>query len=209
MYARRMVPVILCTALASCATRSGPGVVSVAAGDYARAFDAAMASAADAGMRPALIDRRSGVIETDPANSGSVVEPWRPLSGSARDGLENTIAFNRRAARLEFRPTEVKGASEGDRSDLRGPDLLSLPTLGGDLTSWSGPLELRAWVYVHRRQTRGMRHGTWSRRSGSVTKILPADAKWEQAPSWFWQPIARDRIAEQRLLADIARRLEP
>ena len=50
---------------------------------------------------------------------------------------------------------------------------------------------------------------TWSRRSGSVTKILPADAKWEQAPSWFWQPIARDRIAEQRLLADIARRLEP
>ena len=98
-------------------------------------------------------------------------------------------------------PTEPN-AKEGL---LVGPDLLAVA--GHDLTNYNGQLELRVWVYVDRHYTQGMRRGTWSLNSKTVSKVLPAREPWEQSPSRFWAPVSRDISAERTILSAIEMQL--
>ena len=59
-----------------CSTSQGPDVVLIASGEYAQAFDAAVDAAINRGMKPVFLDRRSGVIESNPAVAVSVIDPW-------------------------------------------------------------------------------------------------------------------------------------
>ncbi|MAI67508.1 MAG: hypothetical protein CMJ26_06500 [Phycisphaerae bacterium] len=184
---------------------AGPEVVTLDSQQYAKVFDAAIASANADGMHPVLVDRRSGVITTDPAVAGSFLEPWKPHPSTARQGLENTLAVQRRTARFEFVPVSAHVFSEKQTGSLDGPDLLS--STGFDLTTYEGPMELRVWVYVDRKYTQGIQRGTWTLRQESKTKVLPAEEPWEQVPGTFWMPVSRDVARERDLLASVESRL--
>jgi hypothetical protein len=188
--------------LGGCSSKTaGPDVILLDSQTYSAAFDAAVAAADADGMKPVLLDRRSGVISTDPAIAASFLEPWKPQASTARQGLENTLAMQRRVARFEFTPvTSLQIPSVQDET-LLGPDLLS--GLEQDLTTYSGQMELRVWVYVDRKYTQGIRRGTWSLSNESVTEVLPAEQPWEQVPGSFWVPINRDVVKERMLLTAI------
>ncbi len=197
------VIIMLSAAMCGCATSRGPEVLVIPAGSYAAAFDAAVAAAADVGMKPSLLDRRSGVIETDSAVAGSIMEPWKPRAASARDALENTLSLQRRSARFEFRHVEPELPPEREIGALRGPDVLAEALRGGDLTNFEGALELRVWVYVDRFYRRGVRQGSWTMVSQTVSREMPSDAIWEQSARQFWRPVARDVAGERSLLAEV------
>ena len=192
-----------CTGCAS--TSTGPGVLVIESSNYAAAFDAAASVVRADGMKPAVMDRRGGYIHTDPAAAGSLVEPWKPRASSPRQALENTMTLQRRTARFEFRPAGVEELPNTDVGKLAGPALLT--GLDVDLTTYEGPIEVRVWVYVDRQYKRGIRRGTWSLNTETVTKELPADSLWEQTPSTFWVPMTRDVARERALLASVLSQL--
>ena len=193
----------LCTGCAS--TSQGPGVLLIDSSNYAAAFDAAASVARAGGMKPAVMDRRGGYIHTQPAAAGSIVEPWKPKASSARQALENTMTLQRRTARFEFRPAGVEELPSTEEGELTGPALLS--NSGVDLTTYVGPIEIRVWVYVDRQYKRGIRRGTWTLRTETLSKEIPADSRWEQTPSWFWTPMTRDVARERALLAGVESQL--
>ncbi len=193
----------VCTGCAS--TSTGPGVLVIDSSNYAAAFDAAASVARADGMKPQVMDRRGGHIHTDPAAAGSIVEPWKPRASSPRQALENTMTQQRRTARFEFRPVGVEELPHTDVGKLAGPALLA--GSGVDLTVYEGPIEIRVWVYVERMYKRGIRRGTWTLSSDSVTKELPADSLWEQTPPGFWVPMTRDVARERALLAEVESKL--
>jgi len=197
----RLVLLTLFTMLFGCKISSGPDVLLLDSNQYAMVFDAAVAAASSDGMKPVLLDRRSGVIATDPAIAGSFIEPWKPQPSTPRQGLENTLSLQRRAARFEFTPVARKPVLGSPEESLIGPNLLS--GAGKDLTTFVGPIELRVWVYVDRKYTQGMRRGTWTLRSESITKAMPAEQPWEQVPGTFWTPMNRDVARERALLATV------
>ena len=198
----RMVLIALLTTIIGCATeKRGPSLLLLDSADYAVTFDVAIEVARNDGMKPILLDRRSGVITTDPAVAGSVVEPWKPKPSTPRQGLENTLSLQRRSARFEFVPVGTLPERGFNDQELSGPDLLS--GIGQDLTSYKGQLELRVWVYVDRKYTQGIRRGTWTLSSESVTQVLPAEEPWEQVPGSFWMPTTRDVAREEAILAQI------
>jgi hypothetical protein len=197
----RLVLFTLFTMIVGCKTSSGPDVVLLHSTQYSVVFDATVAASSADGMKPVLLDRRSGVISTDPVIAGSFVEPWKPQPSTPRQGLENTLSLQRRVARFEFSPvtlTPVVGAQNGE---LVGPDLLS--SVGQDLTQYEGPIELRVWIYVDRKYTQGIQRGTWTLQSESITTVLPSEQPWEQVPGTFWTPVTRDVARERSLLATI------
>lgn len=191
---------------AGCASTSdGPGVLLIDSSNYATAFDAAASVARADGMKPAVMDRRGGYIHTDPASAGSIVEPWKPKASSPRQALENTMTLQRRTARFEFRPAGIEELLHTEEGELSGPTLLS--DSGIDLTTYVGPIEIRVWVYVDRMYKRGIRRGTWTLSTETVSKEIPADARWEQSPTWFWTPMTRDVARERAMLANVEARL--
>lgn len=206
LQAMRLVLLTLFTIIVGCKMSSGPSVLLLDSSSYAAVFDAAARVANDDGMKPVLLDRRSGVISTDPAIAGSFVEPWKPKPSTPRQGLENTLSLQRRTARFEFSPVipmPILGAQEGE---LIGPDLLS--SVGQDLTRYDGPMELRVWVYVDRNYTQGIQRGTWTLSSESVTQVMPAEQPWEQVPGSFWTTTSRDVARERAILAAIEASLQ-
>lgn len=202
----RLVLLTLFTMLFGCKTSSGPDVILLDSARYQTVFDAAVAVASSDGMKPVLLDRRSGVIATDPAVAGSFIEPWKPHPSTPRQGLENTLSLQRRAARFEFTPVVMTPSMASNKEDLIGPDLLS--SAGKDLTSFNGPIELRVWVYVDRKYTQGIRRGTWTLSSETTTKVMPAEEPWEQVPGSFWTSVTRDVARERAILAAIEASLQ-
>ena len=202
----RLILLTLFIFFAGCAANQGPDVVFVSSVDYEKAFDAAVYAASSRGLKPVFVDRRGGVIETSPTVAGSVVEPWKRGASSPRQTLENTLSLQRRSARFEFRPTKMPIEPNAKEGLLVGPDLLAVA--GQDLTNYNGQLELRVWVYVDRHYTQGMRRGTWSLNSETVSTVLPAREPWEQSPSRFWAPVSRDISAERTILSAVEMQLD-
>ncbi len=180
---------------------TGLDVIVLDSHNYTAVFDAAVAAADAEGMNPVLLDRRGGIIATEPAVAGSFVEPWKPKPSTSRQGLENTLAMQRRTARFEFAPIETMPVLGMDDDVLIGPNLLT--TTGQDLTKYEGKLELRVWVYVERQYTQGIQRGTWTLGSESITQVLPEEEPWEQIPGTFWVPINRDVAREKMFLGTI------
>lgn len=189
-----------------CSTRAvGPDMIVLDSQNYSAVFDAAVAAAEADGMKAVLLDRRGGIITTEPAVAGSFLEPWKPHPSTARQGLENTLAMQRRTARFEFVPAVLKIVISENDGERTGPDLLS--STGVDLSIYDGPMELRVWVYVDRNYTQGIRRGTWSLRQETRTTVLPAEEPWEQVPGSFWMPVTRDVARERDLLASVESQL--
>jgi len=186
--------------LAGCAGSAGPGALTIPAGQYTDAFNAALEVARANGMDPTLRDRRNGIIETDPVIAGTLLEPWYPNTANVSQGIENTLSQYRMKARFEFIPAGLLP----DAGTSMAPDLLALGSEPVDLTMSKEPLELRVQVFRERRHTVGQRLHTWSRQLHSKTTHAFDDEDWEESSNVFWTPEARDPAAEHRLLAQIA-----
>lgn len=197
-----LLPVILILlAVGGCASSRGPSYLTVSAASYGEAFDAACRATHDYGMPTVLRDRRAGIIETSPEDAGSVLEPWKPDAASFEQGVENTLAHQRRRARFEFRPA---GFQPPDPRQPEGPDLLGMDRPDPDLTTYQGDIELRVWVYVERAHVAGLRRGAWSRSLTTRTTIMETDSAGAAPVSWYWTPVGRDQAFERRLMAAIA-----
>ena len=197
---------LICGVVSGCATSQGPAFLTIQAGAYAEAFDAAVEAAAVAGLTPTVRDRRNGVIETEPRIAGSFLEPWRTDNASFAQAMENTITFQRRRARFEFTPAGFRPREPAEAS-LTGPDLFAQHEAEVDLSRFAGPLELRVWVYVERAYSPGLRRSTWTRARTTRTRIVPAEDE-EALPSRYWTPVHRDEAYERRLLGAVERALD-
>ncbi len=188
------------------ADADGAGLaLRVPADRYEAAFAAAADVLADHGLSPAVRDRRSGVIETDPEASVGWFAPWDLELASSLEDVA-TLSTIRRRARVTFSPPRF---AEEDAAPLAGPDLLGLREPPADLTRRTAPLDMRVAVFVERSHRPGVRVDTWSRRNVSRARVArPAPATGFE-PDRSWWPVARDEGLEQALLAEIARRLEP
>lgn len=202
--ARWITLVALCVA-GGCSTSSeGPDYLRVAVADYPAAFDAAVESARLEGLSASLRDRRGGVIETLPQVAGSVLEPWRTDNASLDQGLENTIAYQRRRARFEFAPVgSISPADDSRGSSLSGPDHLSAGATH-DLTQAVGDLEVRVWVYIERAHIPGMQRSTWTRsKTSQAVLVYPEGVTTRRGVTVLWTPVARDLAYERRLLGRV------
>jgi len=155
-------------------------------------------------MLATMRDPRSGVIETDPAMAGSILEPWRP-NASFSQTWENTLHLQQRRARFEFTPVSFQPSPPTDQ--LTGPDLLHAQSPEIDLTQYEGPIELRVWVYVERGYQPGMRRDPWTRTATTRETIVPNDPLAKPLPRQYWVPMTRDEAAERRLLARVSKAL--
>jgi len=102
-------------------------------------------------------------------------------------------------------PAGVEELPNTEEGELTGPALLS--NSGVDLTTYVGLIEIRVWVYVDRQYKRGIRRGTWTLSTETLSKEIPADSRWEQTPSRFWTPMTRDVARERALLAGVESQL--
>ncbi|MBT8487007.1 MAG: hypothetical protein HKO59_12805 [Phycisphaerales bacterium] len=200
-----LIVLLAAVVLSGCQTAAGPDTLVIDAGDYARAFDAAVAAAKDAGMPPEVRDRRGGVIETVAVDAPTLLEPWRVDGSVLERRLEQTISHERRRARFEFMPIGDALPPADPPEPLLGPDLLATRTDSIDRTSHAGTMALRVWVYTERSHQPGLRRDTWTRRASSTAIVF--DAEGDRRPRQFWTPVARDPDLERRLLARVERAL--
>ena len=207
---RRWFTVILILAgvgdLHGCSAPTGPELLTISSAQYPAAVDAAVEAARRDGLRPALRDRRSGVIETEARVAGSVFEPWRTDNASLGQAVDHTVAYERRRARFEFVPVGFQPDSTAQTEQgepLPGPDVIGTEVQPVDLTQTQGELELRVWVYVERANNPGLRRGTWSRRSTTIALLVAPEGETWQSTGVFWTPVARDTACERRLLAAV------
>lgn len=173
---------------------------------YPEAFDAAVSVAREHGMRPAFMDRRAGIIETDPVLAGSLLEPWYTDNADFNQALRNTLSRNRYRARFEF--TRAGFAPRSDTDEVPQVDLLALAEPDWDLTTGDGALDLRVWVFEERGHSVGQRRNTWTFTGTSYTYHVPVEGNWDESHVFFWTPTTRDRAAERRLLGQVESRLK-
>ena len=191
--------------LSGCAGSAGPAVVVVPSGQYPQAFDAAVAVARAHGLRPTVMDRRSGIIETDPVMAGSLLEPWKNDNADFNQAVRNTVSRNRLMARFEF--SEPGFTPQTQSEEIPPVDLLASTEATWDLTTVPGPLDLRVWVFEERGHSVGQRRNTWTFAGTTYTYHMPVEGAWDESVVFFWTPTTRDRPAERRLLAAVEERL--
>ncbi len=181
-----------------------PLVLELDAGRYAEAFDAATDVLRSHGLSPALRDRRSGLIETEAAESAGWFAPWDAEPASSQEAVA-TLSTVRRAARVSFRPSGFDPEATGE--DLAGPDLLGLRGPPVNLLQVTGSLEMRIAVSVERSHRPGLQVDTWSRRLVNDARVgRPAPAEGFE-PARTWWPVARDPGLEAAILREVAERL--
>jgi len=195
-------------ATSGCSGVQGPELLTIEPQRYEEAFSTAVALVRDRGWEPELMDRRSGVIESGPTQSGSLVDPWRLNTMDMSTLVENTLSKTRTRIRVEFRPASTAGLAHSDRTNPRRPAYLGDPN-ALDLTEIAEPLDLRVWVYVEHGHTPNVMRSTWSPSLRTTPRRAGYNRTWEQPPSGvLWIPTSRDRNAERRLLSAIEAALQ-
>lgn len=193
--------------LAACHTMEGEASMQLPAADYPRTFRACIEAGREQGMPPLLADRGNGIIETEPRDIGSLLEPWRTDHSGFEQVAQATLQFERRRVRFVFMPVGWEPEAIDGTSDFTGAAQPGSPqdTARFDLETWQGPVELRARVFVERNFTPGIRPSTWSGTLVTVTKEPPPPAArdgTDRTPT-LWTPIGRDEAAERTLLSRV------
>ena len=192
--------------LGGCLSADGPRSLTVTPGQYPQAFDAAIAAARDHGFSPVVVDRTTGIIETDARHAGTLLEPWRLDNDSIDQSAANTLVKTRRRVRVEFTPAgwvppplaadgTLQGASlPGSRTDLER----------FDLQSWTGPIEARVWVYLEKSAEPGVQLSSYSgtlasryQETRGEDPAAPTDGSTRYRSSW--NPTGRDEAYERTI----------
>jgi len=207
---RRIHPIWLLPALlpVACQAPDQADSLRIDGTTYDRAFLACIEAGREQGMPPALADRGNGIIETEPRNIGSLLEPWRTDSSGIDQTLQSTVQMERRRVRFVFVPEGFEPQVIDGASDFRGAASPGSPQdmARFDLEGHAGPIELRTRVFIERGFTPGIRPDTWSGTLRTTTsEPLPKrrDDGTTRTPTQ-WTPIGRDEAAERRLTARVA-----
>ena len=194
--------------LGGCAATRGPDMITVSPKQYSEAFTTTVELVRARGWEPEFMDRRSGVIETGPVQSGSLIEPWHLNTRDLSTVVENTLSKTRTRVRVEFRPSKSVVLAHSKSGELDRPDYLGVGAI--DLTSSDQPLDVRVWVYLEHGHSPNVMRSTWMPRLKATPRRTGHDPTWEQPPAGtVWVPTSRDRDAEQRLLGALEQALEP
>ena len=199
---------VLAWGLAGCSAGSGPEIVIITPGQYQEAFSTTLELVRAQGWEPELMDRRSGVIETGPLQSGSLVEPWHLNTMDMATIVENTLSKTRTRVRVEFRPARTASLAHSDRTTVQHPEYLGQPD-SVDLTKSTGPIDLRVWIYTEHGHIPNVMRSTWMPSLRATARQVDYNTTWERPPSGqIWIPTSRDRNAERRLLLNIEQTLQ-
>ncbi|MCA9295770.1 MAG: hypothetical protein KC983_04620 [Phycisphaerales bacterium] len=190
-----------------CSRHDGPVVLNIDAGRYDEAFDAAIAAARDAGLTAEFLDRRGGIIETEPHVASSLLEPWAGDKASLGQAVEHTMGVHRRIARFEFEPVAF-ARMQADDAVLTGPAVVTGDLDAVDRTAYTGPIEIRIWVFLEELSRTGQRPSTWSRQMTSQFTQPATEGDDAPLPRQWWTSTSRDPDFERRLLAAVAQRLQ-
>jgi hypothetical protein len=188
---------------------TGPDRLEIRGDQYDTAYDAALEATREVGMPAIVSDRAGGAIEGRPRLAGSIIEPWRLDNSSADQWAASTLHKQRRRVRFEFLPLDFTTSEPTGEGDLLGSPL---PGSGADLdrtvqlAGFTGPIEVRAWVWIEREQRPETRGSTWTRRGRTYTTnpletVEPDDGTTRS--SGIWTPVGRDVSMERRLLAEV------
>lgn len=193
---------LFCLIGSGCASSDGPEFLTIDSSSYHHVFDTAVEAAREAGFTTSVKDRRSGIIQTQPTDSGSLIDPWQGGISSWDQAVQNTLSHQRRRARFEFVPVGFKPANQSDGS-TNEPDLFDAGQMELDLTRTAGDIELRVWVYIERAHAPGRRRSTWTRSKSTRMKVVPSNKDEKPLPNLYWTTVQRDQAFERRLLAAI------
>lgn len=202
-------------ALAGCLSTDGQRTLTVASSQYPAAFDAAVAAARDQGFRPVVVDRTTGIVETDARHAGTLLEPWRVDNDGLGQAAANTLVKTRRRVRIEFTPQGWTPPPLAVDGTLRGPSLPgSAPDLARfDLQSWSGAIDMRVWVFLEQSSEPGVNLSSYSASLESrYTEVRgdgqsPTSEGGAPPPSAVWNPVGRDEAYETTIGRAIANAL--
>lgn len=181
---------------------------------YETVFDATLAALRSSGFRLDRVDRRFGVITTQPLEAGSVLEPWRDLRATPSQAVQSTLNYERRVFRVMFArasgspPHGANGGGAGGVSpDVREvlaqvePVDESVRT-ESEIANFDGTIRIDVQCVIERAHRPGRRIESTSTRRVSYT-VDPSLAK-RGIPGQFWEPISRDPYLEQDLMKRIA-----
>jgi len=111
---------VLASVCVGCARSEPRPQFEVAAGDYARAFEAAKRVLRDSQFELERIDAREGVITAAPRPSSGFATPWIGHGTTFGDGTEGLAHFQQRSVRIEFQSVaEAPSANQTTAMDLR------------------------------------------------------------------------------------------
>lgn len=199
-----------------CATvsKDGPRVLTFSSGDYSAAFDAAVHVAREHGLRPSIMDRETGIIETWPRHAGSLLEPWRTDNATFGETLTHTVNFERRRLRVEFVPADLSVPLPNPDDPTKAAAIPGSTRSNArlDLLKHDGPIEMRAWVYLEREFRPNQKIGDWTysqTRYASDPVDIPDSRDTTTVAPGDWTPVGRDEAYERTLIAEIQRLLQP
>ncbi len=203
-----LIVMIVLGGIGCASTKDAPEYLTLSSQQYDAVFEAATETARDWGMAPMKRNRRSGVIETAPADVSSLLEPWKGDHLTISQAVESTLAHHRRRARFEFLPAGYVAPALSDEEVLSGPSYWETDQSDIDLTTFEGDLELRVWVYLERVYTPGLRRSTWSGSLTTQSRIIPPGAESKPIPTYYWTPTSRDALLERHLLKIIQQTIQ-
>lgn len=215
LQALTMMPCI--AALAGCLATDGPRALTVASSQYPAAFDAAIAAAREQGFKPVVVDRTTGIVETDARHAGTLLEPWRVDNDGLGQSAANTLVKTRRRVRIEFTPQGWSPPPLSVDGTLKGPALPGSATdmARFDLQAWSGEIDMRVWVFLEQSSEPGVNLSSYSASLESrYTEVrgdgqTPTDQNGAPAPVTVWNPVGRDEAYERTIGRAIADALSP
>ena len=194
-----LIPVLLLAV--GCANReitSAPNPYEIDVTEYDRIFEAAHHVLRDYQFTVERSDYRFGVVLTEPRGAATIFEPWRPGNTTLQQALFATGNDLRRIVRVTLEPwedadTPMPPAAVTEASTVVTPS----PTLYG----------LRVEVMIEKRQMPSQ-YITRSSTSQVLRTLdeVPHELAQRNIPAIYWQPVGRDALLENRLMAEIVRK---
>lgn len=168
--------------LTGCSATKPTPEVSVSAGAYARAFDAARETLRAHAFELERVDAASGVITSAPKASGGLATPWDRDQSTLMQEADDLVNHQRRRVRITFTDAATQGVPDPEQA-----------------------VHAVVAVYVDRVQSPGLRIPAKAPVFRSTTQD-PARTQ-QGIGSAYSTPVARDPRFERRLAAEIERRI--
>jgi hypothetical protein len=174
---------------------SQPATSSVDAADFERLWRSCEESARHFGFVPDRLDRRAGLITTQPLVSKQFFEFWRNDVATADDLSDSSLATYRRTLRFNIRKLDGTGPSAERGYHAEPSVLIERQTIA------ERPITASVYLRQAFRAPRG--------RTGQRTVGSPESDRGVYLPRTYWTPTGRDTALEAQVAEEVLKRLHP